>query len=136
MIEYKINSCKYNIKDFIKDIAINEFNINYWNEWLEEQEYNILQEEPNILISAEQDDKLIGICSIKELSKDDCLLNSFYLEKKSRNKGIGSKIFNMCEDYTSKYEKIVLCVDPKFKDAITFYEKRNYIFDYYDDNRK
>lgn len=33
MIEYKINSCKYNIKDFIKSIAINEFNINYWNEW-------------------------------------------------------------------------------------------------------
>ena len=40
------NLIKEHIVDFIKDIAINEFNINYWNEWLEEQEYNILQEEP------------------------------------------------------------------------------------------
>ena len=136
MIEYKINSCKYNIKDFIKGIAINEFNIDYWDEWLEKQEYNRLQEKPNILISAEQGDKLIGICSIKELSKDECLLNSFYVEKKSRNKGIGSKIFNMCEDYANKYKKIILCVDPNFKDAIKFYENRNYIFDYYDDNIK
>lgn len=29
MIEYKINSCKYDIKNFIKNIAVNEFNINY-----------------------------------------------------------------------------------------------------------
>ena len=136
MIEYKINSCKYNIKDFIKDIAINEFNIDYWNDWLEEQEYDILQEEPNFLASAEQDGKLIGICSIKELSKDECLLNSFYVEKKSRNQGIGSKLFNMCEDYAKKYNKILIIVDPKFKDAIKFYEKRNYIFDNYNDNRK
>ena len=42
----------------------------------------------------------------------------------------------MCEDYANKYKKIILCVDPNFKDAITFYEKRGYIFDYYDDNRK
>lgn len=136
MIEYKINSCKYDIKNFIKNIAVNEFNINYWNEWLENQEYDKLQEKPNILISAEQDNKLIGICSIKELSKDECILNSFYVEKTRRNKGIGSKIFNMCEDYANKYKKIILCVDPNFKDAITFYEKRGYIFDYYDDNLK
>ena len=31
MIEYKVNSCKYNIKDFIKNIAINEFNIDMTN---------------------------------------------------------------------------------------------------------
>ncbi|MBR4618945.1 MAG: GNAT family N-acetyltransferase [Bacilli bacterium] len=136
MIEYKINSCKYNIKDFIKNIVVNEFNIDYWDEWLENQEYNKLQEKPNILISAEQDKKLIGICSIKELSKDECLLNSFYVEKSSRNKGIGSRIFNMCEDYANKYKKIVLCVDPNFKEAITFYENRDYVFDYYDNNSK
>ena len=94
MIKYKINSCKYNIKDFIKDIVINEFNIDYWDEWFEKQEYNRLQEKPNILISAEQGDKLIGICSIKELSKDECLLNSFYVEKNSRNNFfVSSKIF-------------------------------------------
>ncbi len=136
MTEYKINYCKYDIKDFIKNIAINEFNIDYWNEWLEEQDYNKLQEKPNILISAEQDGKLIGICSIKELSKEECLLNSFYVEKNSRKKGIGSKMFSMCEEYASKYKKILLCVDPNFKDAIKFYENRNFIFDYYDDNRR
>lgn len=136
MTEYKINYCKYDIKDFIKNIAIKEFNIDYWNEWLEEQDYNKLQEKPNILISAEQDGKLIGICSIKELSKDECLLNSFYVEKNSRKKGIGSKMFSMCEEYASKYKRILLCVDSNFKDAIKFYENRNYIFDYYDDNRK
>lgn len=137
MIDYKINSCKYNIKDFIKTIAIDEFKIDYWDEWLEEQDYKILQENPNILISAEQNNKLIGICSVKELSNDECLLNSFYVEKSLRNKGIGSKIFNMCEDYANnKYKRITICVDPNFKDAITFYEKRGYIFDYYDDDRK
>ena len=47
MIEYKINSCNYDIKKFIKTIA-NEFNINYWDKWLEEQDYNILQVKPNI----------------------------------------------------------------------------------------
>jgi ribosomal protein S18 acetylase RimI-like enzyme len=136
MIEYKINSCKYNIKDFIREIALNEFNIDYWDEWLEEQNYNKLSIKPNILVIAEKDNKLIGICSIKELSKDECLLNSFYVEKSYRNNGIGSKLFNMCEDYASKYKKIVLCVDPNFKGAIKYYEKRNYIFDYYDDDRK
>ncbi len=136
MIDYKINSCKYNIKDFIKTIAIDEFKIDYWDEWLEEQDYKSLQENPNILISAEQNNKLIGICSVKELSNDECLLNSFYVEKNSRKKGIGSKMFSMCEEYASKYKKILLCVDPNFKDAIKFYENRNFIFDYYDDNRR
>ena len=136
MIEYKINSCKYDIKDFIKIIALNEFNIDYWNEWLEKQNYDELSIKPNILVSAEEDNKLLGICSIKELSKDECLLNSFYVKKFYRNKGIGSKLFNICEDHASKYKKIVLCADPNFKDAILFDKKRNYIFDYYDDNRK
>lgn len=136
MIEYKINSCKYNIKDFIKKIAINEFNIDYWDKWLEKQNYDLLSVKPNVLVSAEDNNKLIGICSIKELSNDECLLNSFYVEKSYRYRGIGSKLFSMCEDYASKYKRIVLCVDPNFKNAIKFYENRNYIFDYFDEDRK
>ena len=135
MIEYKVNSCKYNIKDFIKNIAINEFHIDYWDTWLEEQNYSELSIEPNILVSAE-DNKLIGICSIKELSKHECLLNSFYVKKKWRNKGIGSKLFDICYKYAEKYKKIILVVDPNFKDAIKFYENRGFIFDYYDETRK
>ncbi len=135
MIEYKINSCKHNIKDFIKDIVINEFNINDWNEWFEEQEYDKLQQKPNYLVSAEKDDTLIGICSVKELSKDECLINSFYVKKSSRKNGIGSTLFKMCEDYANKYKIITLCTDANFKDAIKFYENRNYIFDYFDNSR-
>lgn len=135
-MKYAINSCKYDIKEFIRNIAVNEFNINYWNDWLEKQNYDILQSKPNIIVSAEQDNELIGICSIKELSGEECLLNSFYVKAGFRNKGIGSKLFEICEDYAKKYKKINICVDPNFKDAIKFYENRNYIFDYYDDNRK
>ena len=34
--------------------------------------------------------------------------------------------------YNKKYKRILLCVDPNFKDAIKFYENRNYIFDLID----
>lgn len=129
MIKYKINSCNYDIKKFIKTI-INEFDINYWDEWLEEQDYDILQVKPNIFISCETKNELIGTCSIKVISSDECYLNSFYVKKEFRNKGIGSKLYDICEKYVidNNYKRINLKVDPNFKDAINFYENRNYIF--------
>ena len=131
-MEYKINSCKYDIKKFISDIAINEFKIDYWDEWLEEQNYDILQELPNILISVEDNNKLIGICSIKKYNDEECYLNSFYVLKPYRNKGIGYKLFSMCEKYAkdNNYKRILLSVDPNFKKAISMYERNNYIFDH------
>lgn len=137
MIEYKINSCNYDIKKFIKTIA-NEFNINYWDKWLEEQDYNILQVKPNIFVSCEKQNELIGICSIKVISSDECYLNSFYVKNEFRNQGIGNKLYDICENYAknNNYKKIILKVDPNFKDAINFYENRNYIFDEYKKKEK
>ena len=137
MIEYKINSCKYNIKEFIKKIA-DEFNIDYWDEWLEKQNYENLKIKPNILVSCENENELIGICSIKIISNSDVYLNSFYVIKEYRNMGIGTKLYNMCEKYAKEnnYKHIILKVDPNFKDAIEFYKNRNYIYDGYNEKRK
>ena len=133
-MEYKINSCNYDIKEFIKKI-INEYSIDYWDEWLKEQDYGILMIKPNILVCVEESNKLIGICAVKELNKDVCIMNTFYVDKDYRKKGIGSKLFDMCEEYAKKYKRINLCVDPNFKEAIKFYENRGYIFDYSDLDR-
>ena len=136
-MEYNINSCKHIIKDFIRDI-IKEYNIDYWDEWLEEQDYELLMKYPNILVSCEEDNKLIGICSIRVTSNNAAYLNSFYIIKEYRHLWIGSKLYNICEDYvkSNKYKRIDLVVDPNFKNAIEFYKKRNYIYDKYDDKRK
>lgn len=136
-MEYKINLCKYDIKKFIDTIA-KEYNINYWDKWLQEQNYDILMQKSNIFVSCEEDDKLIGICSIKITFDNNAYLNSFYVAKEYRNKGIGTKLYDICENYAkdNNYKRIDLVVDPNFKEAIRFYEKRNYIFDRYDDKRK
>ena len=134
MIEYKTNSCEYDIKDFIKQIIVNEFSIDYWDEWLEEQDYESLKVMPNIFVSCEKQNRLIGICSIKVISSNECYLNSFYVLKEFRNKGIGTQLYNMCENYAREkgFKGINLIVDPHFKEAIKFYEKINYVFDKYD----
>ena len=137
-MEIKINQCKYNIKEFIKNIICEEFKIDYWEEWLEEQDYNALQKEPNILISVEDKNSLIGICGVKIINKDECYFNSFYIRKDYRNQKIGTKIFDMCMQYVinNKYKKAFLTVDPKFLIAIKFYEKNGFIFDYFDKKRQ
>lgn len=136
-MNYYINTCKYNIRDFIKEIITNEFNIDYWNEWLDKQDYEVLKVTPNILVSCEENDKLIGICAIKFID-NKAYLNSFYVLKEYRNKGIGTELYNRCENYAkdNNYERIDIKVDPHFKDAIKFYEQRRYIFDKYDDEQK
>ena len=136
-MEYKINSCTYNIKNFISAIT-QEYNINYWDEWLEKQDYTLLMQEPNIFVSCEENNELIGICSIKIISSDNAYLNSFYVIKEYRNKGIGTKLYNMCENYVenNNYRRIDLVVDPNFKEAIEFYKNRNYIYDGYDEKKK
>ena len=136
-MEYKVNSCNYDIKEFIKKIK-EEFEIDYWDEWLEEQDYDLLKINPNMLFSCEDNNKLIGICSIKYIDNNKCYLNSFYVDKDYRNKGIGEHLYNLCEKYAkdNNLKEIDLVVDPHFEDAIKFYEKRNYIFDEYDDERK
>ena len=133
-MEIKINQCKYNIREFIKNIAYEEFKINYWDKWLKEQDYDTLQKDPNILISVEDKNTLVGICGVKIINADECYLNSFYVKKDYRNKKIGTQIFDMCIQYAikNKYKKIYLTVDPKFLIAIKFYEKRGFIFDYFD----
>ena len=61
-------------------------------------------------------------------------MNTFYVKKEYRNKGIGNKIFNMCLENAMKnhYKKITLCIDPKFEVAKRIYEKNGFIFNYYD----
>ena len=136
-MEYKINDCNYDIKCFIKENICKEFNIDYWNEWLENQDYKLLQKSPNYFVSVEDDNSLIGICAVKKINQDECNLNTFYIRKEYRNKGIGKKLFNMCMEYIkeNKYKKITLCVDPKFEIAKVFYEKNGFKFDYYDEDR-
>ena len=133
-MEFKINQCQYDLKSFIKDNICKEFNIDYWDKWLEQQEYDLLQKYPNILISVEEDNTLIGICGVRVLNEKECYLNSFYVKKEYRNKKIGTKIFNMCMDYIikNKFQKIILTVDPKFIIAQKFYENRGFIFNYLD----
>ena len=50
---YKINDCNYDIKKFIKDDICKEFKIDYWDECLDEQDYESLKKKPNFLISVE-----------------------------------------------------------------------------------
>ncbi len=137
-MEYKINMERHDIKNFIKQIIENEFKIDYWDKWLEEQNYESLSVKPNLLVSCEDKDELIGICSVKIINDKECYLNSFYVAKEYRKNGIGSHLYDICEKYAKEnnYTIIQLVVDPVFKDAIRFYEKRNYIFDRYDDKRK
>ncbi len=137
-MKYKINECNYDIKKFIKENICEEFKIDYWDDWLDKQDYNSLQIKPNILVSAEIENNLVGTCSIKIINNKECYLNSFYVKKEYRNRGIGNKLFNLCMDYAkeSNCKKITLSVDPKFTIAKAFYEKRGFIFDYYDEQRQ
>ena len=132
-MEFKINSCDYDIKEFVKRIIKNDFNINDWDEWLDEQDYDSLQEKPNYLASV-NNNELIGTCSIKRIDDENCYLNTFYVKKENRNKGIGTKLFNMCMEHvlSNNYKKIIIHVDPRFTSAKRFYEKNGFILDYYD----
>ena len=69
-MEYKINNCNYDIKKFIRDNICLEFNIDYWDEWLDEQDYDRLKEKPNLLISVEEKNNLIGTCGIKVINNE------------------------------------------------------------------
>ena len=80
-MEYKINDCNFDIKKFIKDNICKEFNIDYWDEWLEQQDYDCLKSSPNILISVEDKNRLVGIGAVKEINSNECSFNTFYIDK-------------------------------------------------------
>ena len=129
-MEYKINSCNYDIKELIRE-TIKEYNIDYWDEWLENQDYSSLQKEPNILISAEEDNKLVGTCAFRKVDDDTCQFNTWYVRKEYINKGIGTKLFDMCEEQATKnkYKRIVFATDPNFKEAHKHFERKGYTFE-------
>ena len=133
MIQYFERNCNYDIKNFIYQIIKEEYHIDYWDEWLQEQKFNELMEYPNYFIYALDNDVLVGTCSIKKISDDTCLLGTFYVKSGYRRKGVGTYLFNKCEKYAKDYgfKKIILHVDPNFHEAISFYNNRSYIYDNY-----
>lgn len=129
--------CKYDIKKFIKTIC-EEYKIDYWDEWLENQAYDLLQKRPNYLVSADDEKGLVGLCAVKHINSKECYLNTFYVRKDYRNKQVGTNLFEMCMNHIIKngYSKILVCIDPNFEIAKNMYEKRGFIFDYYDEEAR
>ena len=89
-------------------------------------------------MSVEDNNNLVGVGAVKIINNEECCFNTFYVKSNYRNKGIGSKIFDICMKYIERngYKKIILSIDPNFEVAKRMYERNGFILDYYNEERR
>lgn len=90
--------------------------------------FELFQRERSMLWVATVDQQAVGCCGIYPtdgLDSNTVELVKFYLEKESRNLGIGKKLMSLCLEEAEKlgYERMYIESLPSFKKAVGMYEK-------------
>lgn len=115
------------IKDFLIDICVNEFHKISWLDYLQNKDFSPYLKDSNFIIVLD-DNQIIATCGMLKINEDIIKLNSFYVKKNYRHKGIGNKIFDISESFAKNngFKKIILCAHKSFSDSIEFYNNHNY----------
>lgn len=76
----------------------------------------------------EYDGKVIGTVAVTPENKNTAVFRRFYLYKKYRGRGFGSKLYNKAEKWAKdkNYKKLILFTFPFFEVAVKMYKKRGY----------
>lgn len=117
------------VVEFIKDIAINEYNCYGWKNYFERMNFQEYNNSDNIFyIVLNENDEIIGTIGGIKKENNTLYMNSLYVRKDYRKLGIGTKLYNMLLEFCKmkKYDKITLRVFFHFLDAIKFYEKNDF----------
>lgn len=77
---------------------------------------------------AENKGKIIGTIAAQMENSKTPRLRRFFVLRKYRGKGVGSKLYRVFEDWGKQkgYEKIILSTYPQFKEAIDFYKYKGF----------
>lgn len=76
----------------------------------------------------EYDGKIVGTVAVTPENKNIALFRRFYLYKKYRGRGFGSKLYDKAEKWAKDkgYKKFILFTFPHFKTAVKMYKKRGF----------
>ena len=93
--------------------------------------YSNYQSPRSVYYIIEEDDAIVGGCGIKHLDNSDdniCELQRMFLLPKSRGKGFGKTLIDMCIKKAKefKYDEIYLETLSQMKKAISVYEKTGF----------
>lgn len=94
--------------------------------------YKLFQVRKSILWIAELDNSIVGSCGIYPTNglPGNCVeLVKFYLDRKSRGKGIGKMLMNKSIESAKEfgYSSLYLESLPQFSNAVSIYEKQGFI---------
>lgn len=129
---------KKEIIDFLIKIAVDEFKHYNWIDYLNNKDFSPYLLDDSKFLIAIKDNQIIG--TIGGLKIDDKIikLNSFYVDNKYRNQGIGKKLYRLllyfCKE--KQYKTIILCTYDEYDIAKKIYDKENFILYKEDGNEK
>lgn len=124
------NDYENKVVEFLIEVAINEFGFIEWQDYFYKKDFlNVDRESENFWIAVNNQNNVIGtIGVVKDENPHTAKINSLYVAKEYRRRGIASNLYEICLDFIKKndYNIIILHTYEKFKNAIKFYEKQGF----------
>lgn len=117
------------VVEFLKNIAINEFNFSDWESYFTSGKFLQLKSERDIFLLARKNNKIVGTIGLTtDYDFNTAKLHSLYVDKNERRNGIANKLYKKCEEFAREknYTMIILHTYTEFIEAIKFYKKRGY----------
>jgi len=121
----------------IRDIAINEFKYNDWEEYFNKMSFDEYKLGSNKFLMALNDfDEVIGTIGALKRTDEEVYLNSLYVNKEYRNQGLAKKLYDEVLTFIREddYKLVTLRTFFRFELAIRFYEKLG--FERYDEDEE
>ena len=118
-----------NVIEFIKSVAIDEYQFYEWNDYLDNKDFSSYERgESLFLVAIDQDEKIIGTCGGLKVGDEVIKLNSFYVNKHFRNRGIGRELFDRIVKFAKEngFKRMILCTYERFERSKVFYQKRGF----------
>lgn len=118
------------IVQHIRDVAINEFGYDDWEDYLSEMEFEDYKNEENkFWIALNSKEEIVGTIGALKMSETEVYLNSLYVNKNYRRLGLAKKLYSTLYSFVLQqgYKSIILKTFFRFTNAIKFYEKLGFV---------
>ena len=128
IIEYNEKYKKDTIELLIR-VAVEEHGFEEWRIWFERfNNANYKHNNGNCWIALDENDKVIGTISLRNLDNISCELKTLYVDKKFRGNGIAHELMSVFMDFAKErgYKRVQLDTYDGLERAKRFYEKNGF----------
>ena len=98
------NDYENKVVEFLIEVAINEFGFIEWQDYFYKKDFlNVDRESENFWIAVNNQNNVIGtIGVVKDENPHTAKINSLYVAKEYRRRGIASNLYEICLDFIKK----------------------------------